>query len=656
MNTHNSFRSPLQEENKPSRLEALKKRLYRAPQQPVSPTARQDGAPLHQLHEKKYDVSQGWKESDISAQELPNTPMKFRWIKWFFVGSIIFFFVGLFVAAFVFFRGSNVVSPENIVIDVAGPVSVGGGELLSLQISVRNNNTVPLELSDLLIEYPSGTRAADNLEKELPRIRKSLGNINAGQTVNEVVRAVLFGQEQSVEQIKISLEYRVEGSNAIFVKEKTYDIGLSSAPVSVSISALKEVSVNQEMSMEVKIVSHADTALQNLAVQIAYPSGFVFHDASPPPSSGEKLWFLGDIPTKGSRTIVLKGVLRGQDGEKKVFRVTTGTMNASGEPSLSVAYGTLFQEVTLRRPFISAEMAVNGSAGEEYIAQAGEDIRVDVAWVNNLPVRVTDGSIEITLSGDIVDESSIRIEKGVYDSSRNTILWDKRSYPSFGVIESGGAGRLSFSFKPKTVFGTDKEIHNPEVSLALTIGGNRIEESEVPTKITTSSMRVIKFSSGVQLMSRATHFTGPFANTGPIPPVAEKETTYTIIWTALNSSNNLSATEVRATLPSYVRWKGVVTSGETVSFNPSSGEIAWSLGSVQSGAGISLKAREVSFQVGFFPSVTHVGEIPDILSPSVLSAEDDFTFGDVHANARAVSTRLSTDPGFKPGDEIVVAK
>lgn len=643
------------EENKPSRLEALKKRLYRKISD-AGQRAERERHEAHILHEKEYDVSTAWQQADTMPRESSKTHAGFRWIKWFFVGSIVFFLAALIVALFVFSRGSNVVSPENIAIDVTGPVSIGGGEELALQISVHNNNTVPLELSDLLVEYPSGTRAVDNLEKELPRARKSLGTINAGQTVNEVVRAVLFGQEQSVEQIKISLEYRVESSNAIFVKEKTYEISLSSSPVSVSISALKEVSVNQEMSMEIKIDSHTDTVLKNLAVQIGYPSGFSFGSAAPSPTSGETFWILGDVPARGSRIIKLIGLMQGQDNEKKVFRISTGTVNVSNEQTLGVVYGTAFQEMTLRRPFMSADITINGNIGEEYVAQAGEDIHGEIVWSNNLPVRVTDGSIEVTLSGDILDEPSIAVDGGTYDSSRNTLLWDKRSYPAFGVIESGEKGQLRFSFKPKALFGAEKLMRNPKISVSLTVGGNRISESDVPTRVTTSIARIIKFSSGVQLTSRMTHFAGPFANVGPLPPVVEKETTYTIVWTVLNTSNNLSSAKVRAVLPSYVRWKGVTTSGENISFNQASGEVSWLLGSVAAGAGFSSRTREVAFQVGFFPSANQIGEAPDIVSAATFSADDDFTSATINGSTRAVSTRLSTDPGFKSGDEMVVAK
>ncbi|MBI5005316.1 MAG: hypothetical protein HZC03_01800, partial [Candidatus Lloydbacteria bacterium] len=369
MDKNNLSHPPASGEEKPSRLEALKKRLYR--KTGAFGQSGNERRSTHELHEKEYTTSTAWQQAEDMPKESSTMHGGLGWIKWFFVGSIAFFFVALAVAVFVFLRGANVVSPENIAIDVTGPVSIGGGEELALQISIHNSNTVPLELSDLLIEYPKGTRAADNLEKELPRVRKSLGTINAGQVVNEIIRAVLFGQEQSTQQIKISLEYRVAGSNAIFVKEKTYDISLSSSPVSVSVSALKEVSVNQEMNLEIKIDSRTNTVLKNLAVQIEYPAGFSLDTATPSPTLGETIWLLGDVPEKGSRTIRLAGLMRGQDDEKKVFRITVGTTNTSNNQTLGIMYGTTFQEVTLRRPFMSAELAINGSTNEEYIARPG---------------------------------------------------------------------------------------------------------------------------------------------------------------------------------------------------------------------------------------------------------------------------------------------
>ena len=44
---------------------------------------------------------------------------------------------------------------------------------------------------------------------------------------------------------------------------------------------------------------------------------------------------------------------------------------------------------------------------------------------------------------------------------------------------------------------------------------------------------------------------GTFTNTGPIPPKAEAETTYTVTWAVTNPLNNLTDVRVSAILPSY---------------------------------------------------------------------------------------------------------
>src|SRR5690606_19357314 len=88
-----------------------------------------------------------------------------------------------------------------------------------------------LEDATLLLEYPEGTRVAGDLATELSRHRESLGGIGAQSEARKTVKAVLFGEKDTVKTIKVILEYRVEGSSATFEKEKLYDIVIRSAPI-----------------------------------------------------------------------------------------------------------------------------------------------------------------------------------------------------------------------------------------------------------------------------------------------------------------------------------------------------------------------------------------------------------------------------------------
>jgi len=145
---------------------------------------------------------------------------------------------------------------------------------------------------------------------------------------------------------------------------------------------------------------------------------------------------------------------------------------------------------------------------------------------------------------------------------------------------------------------------NPDITLEVNIKGRRISDSNVPEKIESSILKTVTIASDVLFTPRAVYFTGPFLNNGPMPPRAEKETTYTIIWTVTNSSNALSDVVVSATLPSYIRWMNVISpASEKVSFNPIGGKIIWDIGNLSPGSGSFGSQKEVAFQIAFVPSV-----------------------------------------------------
>ena len=158
-------------------------------------------------------------------------------------------------------------------------------------------------------------------------------------------------------------------------------------------------------------------------------------------------------------------------------------------------------------------------------------------------------------------------------------------------------------------------------------------------------VKKIKRNSGLQLSSRAGRSVGPFVNTGPMPPRANQESTYTVIWNLTNSTNDVSQAVVRARLPSYVRWlSNVSPSAEKISFDSSRGEIIWQIGSVGRGLGSVLPGREVAFQVVFAASLSQVGISPTLVSDTFLSGLDDFTGENLTFAARELTTRIATDP------------
>ena len=151
------------------------------------------------------------------------------------------------------------------------------------------------------------------------------------------------------------------------------------------------------------------------------------------------------------------------------------------------------------------------------------------------------------------------------------------------------------------------------------------------------------------------YFTGPFENSGPVPPKAEQETTYSIVWTVTNNLNNVSGAKVIAKLPSYMAWNNVTSpSSENISYDSVTGEVVWNLGAVSAETGFSKSKREVAFQVTLKPSLTQIGSSPNIIEEQILSGKDDYSDIQVTDRRNDLNIRLVDDPGFTEGDDVVL--
>jgi hypothetical protein len=634
---------------KKSKIERLKNQLY-------SRSSSLSGIRERRaLRELDYGVSKKWENQENQVRQSIK-PIKKRSITTvLLIVSAIFFIMSAGVSAYLFFGGSRVVSSANIGIEVRGPAAIPGGDELELQIAVTNKNAVPIKLADLLVEYPEGTRSATDLNVALPRYRESIGTIESGDVVQKTVRAVLLGQENSEQNIKITIEYRIDGSNAIFFREQIYKVTLSSSPLSIATMSLEEVISGQETEFTVTVSSNSDTVIKNVLLAAEYPFGFEYKSAQPQPFFNNRIWNLGDIQPNGKRTVRLKGTITGEDGDERIFRFLSGLQSEKDENEISAAFITALQSITIKKPFISVDLALNGDASPIFVAQSGKEIRADITWFNNLPVSISDGEIQVKLSGQPLDRFSVSADQGFYRSVDNTIIWSRETNTDLATINPGETGRVSFTFASLGL-SSGVILRNPEITLDISVKGKRVSDDRVPEEINSTLKRVVKIASDLLLTSRIVHFVGPFQNSGPIPPKAEKETTYTVIWTVTNSSNDVDSTRVSANLPSYVRFMNVVNpQGEKVTYNPIGGNVTWDIGTIEAGGGtLSGSQREVAFQIALLPSISQISDVPVLVNEQTITGSDRFTETAVGGTKNPLTTRLSTDPDFPiQGDKIV---
>ncbi len=633
-------------ENEHNRIEEIKRRLY----DPKDTTA--DHRSTGVLHPQNFKVEKEWKSeskpdvtSSMTTVKKPRTSL----LKKFFIGAVVFFVCAVGFAVYMYSTGGVSVSNDNIDITVLGNAFAKGGEELPLQIEITNRNNASLELADLLIEYPRG--ANDNPNEVIRLPREAIGTIQKGQSITRNVKVTLFGDEKLVRNVKISLEYHPEGSNAIFTKSKEYPVTISSAPLSLRIDAPTEATANQLVSFTVTASLNTTLPTQDKTMlQIVYPTNFVFDTATPAPSVGQSVWSLEGLTQTTPVTIKVEGRLIGQDGDEQVFHVYAGTTNPTDASTVKVVYTSLLQTMTITKPFLEAKVLVNGQDLSTYTASGGETVNAQITWVNNLSTRIADVQIIANLSGNAFNRSEVNPLEGFYDSTNSRIVWDKNTVSDFASVEPGQSGTVSFSFKPVSLVGSIYTLKDPEVVLDVSIKGSQPSIGSTFSDVNNFAKKVVKIVSDLQIASSASY------SSGALPPKAETETRYKVTWTLANSANTVNKAEARSALPIYVSWVGTqLESGsiEKVSYNATTREVIWNIGTVMPNTGVNTN-REVSFIIALKPSLSQIGSVPQLMKNVYLTGTDSFT-GTVIKNSRGpITTQLISDASFEPGNERVV--
>lgn len=591
------------------------------------------------------------KIDDLLARESTNQDHHPIIRKMFYI-SLIFSVCAALAASLIYFNGDNFISTKNLDIEIDGPINIGAGEIADLEISIVNKNNAPLDKLSLSIVYPEGTRSADDANEGQTNVVEELEELGPGKRVTKNEKAIFLGVEGEVREVKVSVEYGVKGSNATFTKEKSFEITIGSSPVTVSVSKPAKVDSGDEFLTTITITSNSNEKLDNLILRGEFPYGWKFVSASPQPTNKDKtLWSIGTLMPKDKKTVTLRGTLIGEDGEERTFRYFVGV----GEGQATKIDTNLYSDsigVTIERPTIDLNVKLNGENSDEYIAPAGKNILATINFKNNLTETLENPIIEVRLSGGALDRNNLTVQNGgVYNPATNSIIWNRSNSGDVEDLDPGDSGNLTFEFASLETLPVGSA--NQKIDLSITLTGRPRGFAQDSKVLLTRS---VKIASEIVLSAKSLYARGPIENRGPIPPKAEIETTYTITLNISNTRNDIDNVRVTGQLGPNVEWAEEVAPANDsgLSYNATSRTVSWEIGKLLSGAGFSSSGKEVSLKVSLIPSIGQVGGAPVLMSNITLAGFDSFTASDVRISHPAVTTRISSDPTYVQGDEIVV--
>lgn len=551
--------------------------------------------------------------------------------------GVAFFGIAMIVSSFFMVFGRNSISGDNISIAITIPFTVGGGEVLPIQVGITNQNTVPMESATLVMEYPPGTKSDEESPRDLFTERIPLDTIEAGETINMPIRARVFGEENDEKTIKASIEYRVEGSSARLFKEAApQSFKISSAPVSFRVDGLKRVSSGQETSLTLTVVSNSLTPLSEVLVKAEYPVGFEFKRANPEPEGGKNAWLLRDLAPQSSHTITISGIVQGEETAKHVMKFSAGIPSDRDDYNFASVFATADTAFEIEPAFIDITVRTAGVTDRIVSANPDQSVSTNIRVNNTLEDSIYDMRIVATMSGNAFGPNSFYGSNGFYNSNTKTQVWDSSNFEDLVQLRPGTSQDFSFSIKPAYA-----GVVDPVVNIKVDVFARRVSERNVAEELLGSVERTIRVNSEPNLIASTNHGKQVFSDTGPVPPEVGSPTTYTMSYRLENGTNVINNAKIVATLPLYVTWLNKKSGDGTFEYNQTNRTITWSAGTIA-----AKDVATASFQVEFLPSASQIGKTPVLLSDQNFQAVDGFTGKPVQGRHHELTTVLPEEAGF----------
>ncbi len=637
--------------NDEHKINSLEKELYERDFKNDIPSVRQH------FTEKTPDAERVWQHDLPGTTE--QTPAKApkvvagSFFKKILISSLIFFVLSAGLLVYMFLGGWNIISSNNVEITFFGPINIAAGDELNFEIVIDNQNRAPIESAVIHVNYPDGTKQVDDITTALTYDKFDVGAVASKETARRTSRSVLFGELNAEKGIKVAVEYKVKNSNATFRKEKTYDLKISSTPVTIKVIHPEKAISNDSVEFKAEVTSNSSAPLTNLLLKLDYPFGFTYSNATPAPNYDSNYWLIPTLNPGEKKEFSIIGQIQGEHNDERVFHFTLGAQDEADERTIATQYLTEPESIFIQRPPLAISLEINGSSTPTYVTQQGERLSGKIEIVNNLNIQIVDPVIVVDFAGALFDKTSVRVTNGFFESQNNKIVYDKNTNSNLATLDPGKKVSLSFNFA--TLENSTTPIKNGTMSLNARVSGQRVSETDLTNTVGSSLSRTFRTKTSIGLLSQIVYSTGPFRNKGPIPPKVEEKTTYTVIWTTTNTSNDVRGAEVRARLPNYVRWLDVSSpTSENIAWNSATNEVIWRVGDIVSGTGTTRPARQVSFQIEFTPSASQAGTRPLLVDDILMTAIDSFTNVPLKQEVNRLNTSLTNDPKYTTDEDLVV--
>ena len=456
------------------------------------------------------------------------------------------------------------------------------------------------------------------------------------------LRTVINGEKGEIKKAKANLTYSPSNLSSVFRKNVEASITISKASISLALSAPPSVLSGQRVQVSLDLRNETENDFENLQVMFSYPDGFVFKKATPSPNEGNNLFSLTSLKPGDGKRIAVEGDISGFEKEGKRF--TAVLRKKFGDRYFDIQKVQAL--LTVSTPLLATDVLVNDS--KDYIARAGDTLRYKIRFANSSNNNFSALELIAKLEGQMFDFASLKTD-GFFDQNSKTILWNAAVNPLLANLAPNQDGDVSFEINLKQDF---PKVFGKNYSLKVS---SLIQTMSVPPdfnldKISASADLITKIKSKNEFTSKAFYNDSVFSNSGPVPPRVSQKTTYTIHWKIVNEGNDLTSVRIVSSLLPGICWEDkfkVTPTQSDLDYNPSTGQVVWTIPTVPAGTGVVSTVFEAVFQVGLTPSINQKNQAPEIIKETILEATDNFTKEKINLSQPSINTQtISDSPGL----------
>lgn len=622
-------------------LEELEKELYKKEEseelkrRALSPEERPAAPPPGTLP--------GWRREGSKRGERVSVeyagPAAQTWRTWILWGSLGVLVILAAVSGYFIYQAFTV---KDINLTVEAPGEIQLGKPFEMKVGFANQSDRILKDAKVSLSLPDGISFLGAPVDQRNETRAA-GDVGIGSMSEESFSLIVLKDPQSVKTIRAALSYAAIGGRSRFERNEDVEVAVGNPAVQIDLRVPERVFSSEEFEALVAYHNASDIDFSNLELRVDFPPTFAFRSSTVKPDVGNSLWRIGSLLKGSEGEFAVRGSIIGP--EKSFFEIKAALTTSFLGKTYTI--DTKAASLAISPSPLALTVLANDKA--DYVARPGDRVRYELRFTNNTDIGLRDVILKAKLSGEMYDFATVEAPQVFFSSLTNTLTWNAANTPQLAVLEPGGSGAVNFTVRLKPTYPI-RRVNDKNFELKLEA---QIESPTVPSFIGAEktigiSHFVIKVA-GQTTIDTLVFFrdaASGFVNKGPIPPLVNQPTNFTMHWVIANYATDVENVSVRAFLQSGVRWTGQVKSNISAVpvWNERTQEVSWTIDRIPATRGALGNPLSAIFQIEATPSINQVGGYMPLISETELRAHDTFVNEEIVSTDSAVSTSLPDDP------------